>query len=139
MVSRKQSFRIESYSRNIYRLPLLCREVLPKQINEWIRVAFFQENGDHCQVTFGIRVNQVDDHIVVVAIHVLLARMMKMKLLQRVELLPHRQSAARRVIHLNGVTIIDDVERNGIVVELESRQLGLSGTPDIDGRLRFAT
>src|SRR5262249_2315374 len=86
---RKQVLCVDIYSRNIECLPLLCREILPDRPYQCIRIALRQENGYHSQMTFGIRVNQVGHHIIAVPIYLLLAWMVKMKLLQRVNLFPN--------------------------------------------------
>jgi hypothetical protein len=68
---------------------------------------------------FVIGMHQVCHHVVAFAADLLFAGMMEMKLLQGLYLVAHFQRAASRVVHANGMPLVDDVERNCVVVELE--------------------
>jgi hypothetical protein len=52
--------------------------------------------------------------------------------------LPTGEGAARRVIDHDGVAIVDDAERNGLVIKFELRKVGELGVADIYGRLVVA-
>jgi hypothetical protein len=69
-------------------------------------------------VTVRILVNEVGFKWVGYSIDVF-AGMVKVKLLQGVGVVSHDESAARCVIDHDGVAVVDDAERYGIVVKLK--------------------
>src|SRR5947209_7639450 len=79
------------------------------------------------------------DHVISLAIYPLFARMVKVNLLQLVPLLTHSQEAARSVIHLHAVPVVDDLQRSWLVVEREGRpMMRFLRMSDIDRRLAVA-
>jgi hypothetical protein len=60
---------------------------------------------------------------------------MKMKLSKRVFLFAHENEASGSVIHLDSVAVIDDMQRRGFVVEVDSGQGCLPRNANINGRL----
>ena len=58
--------------------------------------------------------------------------MVKMKLLQSVDFLPDRERAPGSIIDLYGMPIVNDVQRDGVVIEFERRQVRLSSTLNVD-------
>ncbi len=61
-----------------------------------------------------------------------------MKLLESVDFVADGQRAARRIVHHNRVTIVDDTERHISVTKLQRRKIGLGGVGNINGRLNMA-
>jgi hypothetical protein len=46
--------------------------------------------------------------------------------------------APGRVVHLDRVAVVDQLQRRGLVVELDRRQVGRLGAADVDRRLHLA-
>jgi hypothetical protein len=67
----------------------------------------------------------MNHHVEALSIDKLLARMVKMELRELVAMIADGDKASRRIVHHNGVTVIDDGERRSTVVELDRRQVGL--------------
>ena len=61
-----------------------------------------------------------------------------MKLLERIGLVADGQSAAWRVVDHDGVAIVDDAERDGLVIHFKLRKVGKLGVVNVDGRLVVA-
>jgi len=57
-------------------------------------------------------------------------------LLEAVGRVANPEATARSIGHLDGMSVVDDVERNGVVVKGQSGQVGLFRTADVDRRLR---
>jgi hypothetical protein len=55
-----------------------------------------------------------------------------MKLLQGVDFSPDRERAPGSIIDLYGMPIVNDVQRDGVLIEFERRQVRLSSTLDVD-------
>ena len=85
------------------------------------------------QVAFLVRMYQMQFHFVAFAVDRLFAWSMKVKLLECIFMSAHRDRTPWSVIDHDSVTVIDDVKRGRIVVELDRRQVGLFGRPDVDG------
>jgi hypothetical protein len=64
-----------------------------------------------------------------------LAYVMKMELDELIGFALDRYAAAGRVIHLDCVSVIDHLERGGMISELNRRQLLLLGVNNVDGGL----
>src|SRR5215469_9550877 len=86
-------------------------------------------------MTVRVGMDQVRHHIVALTVDVLLAWMMKMELLEYVRFVADRERATGGVVDLNGVSVVDDVERNRLVIEFQRRQVRFLGVLDVDGRL----
>src|SRR5215831_7810819 len=86
-------------------------------------------------MTVSVGMDQVRHHIEALAVDVLLAWMMKMELLEYVRFVADRERATRGVVDLNGVSVVDDVERNRLVIEFQRRQVRFLAILDVDGRL----
>src|SRR5215469_4380590 len=86
-------------------------------------------------MTVSVGMDQVRHHIEALAVDVLLAWMMKMELLEYVRFVADRERATWGVVDLNGVSVVDDVERNRLVIEFQRRQVRFLGVLDVDGRL----
>jgi len=84
-------------------------------------------------VTIRIGVYQVSHKLVAFTVDMLLAGMMEVELFQSVGLVANRECAAGCVIDLYGVAIVDDVQRYGVVIELERWKVRLLGALDVDG------
>jgi hypothetical protein len=77
--------------------------------------------------------DKVRDHVEALPVDVFLARVVEMKLLERIGLVADYKRAAWRVIDHYGVAIVDDAERDRLVIEFELRKVGELGVADCDG------
>jgi hypothetical protein len=73
-------------------------------------LALLEEYTDHAERTFGGLVNEMHFHRILFAAHGVLARRMEMQLQQLVRLVARRHGAAVSVVHLNGVTVIENLQ-----------------------------
>src|SRR5215469_12189022 len=64
--------------------------------------------------------------------------MMEMKLNQLVGFIAYRYAAAGRVVHLNRMSVIDDLQWRRMIGECNGWQRLFFGMKDVEGRLRFA-
>src|SRR5208283_5787712 len=78
-------------------LPLLCREIFPKVVEEWIRRTLGEQDRNYGEVAPGIGMHQVSYQIILLAIDVFLGGMVKVKLLQRVSDAVDAQGAPARI------------------------------------------
>jgi len=76
-------------------------------------------------------VDQVSNHVEPLAVDVLLAWMVEVKLFEGINLVANCQSAAWRVIDHDGVAIVDDTERDRIVIELELGKIRKFGVGNV--------
>src|ERR1700740_2769044 len=75
------------------------------------------------------------DHVIALAVDRLLAGPMKVELFERILLPAHRHKAPCGVSDRHGVTVVDDMQRRRLVIELDWQQVGLLGIVDVDGGL----
>src|SRR6185369_9161306 len=87
-----------------------------------------------------IPVHEVSHHVEAPAVDPLLARLVEVKLHELVPLAFHGDRAARSVIHLDRVAVVDDLQRRRLVVENDGRKVALlcDCVLDVDRRLRLA-
>src|ERR1700756_2953408 len=78
-------------------------------------------------------------HVEALAVDLLLAGPMKVKLLKHILLSPHCNGAAGGVIDHDGVAVINDLERRGLVIELNQRQVCSLRIANVDGRLMMTS
>src|SRR5215469_519705 len=64
--------------------------------------------------------------------------MMEMELNELVRFIAYRYAAAGRIVHLNRMPVIDDLQRRRVIGECNGWQRLLFGMKDVDGRLRLA-
>lgn len=69
---------------------------------------------------------------------VLFAGMMEMKLFKGIGVVTYCQCAARSVIDHDGVAVVNDAQRDGLVIELQFRKVGEHRVPDVDWGLVMA-
>src|SRR4029078_11009291 len=86
----------------------------------------------------GAGVHEVRDHRETLAVDALFARMVGGKLLGLIPGAADGDAAAGRVVDLNRVTVVDDVQRRGLIGELNRRKIGRLRRSDVDRRLRMA-
>jgi hypothetical protein len=121
---------------------LLWRNVVPKRVQKRVCCASLEQDRDDGTVAASVGVDQVSNHVEPLAVNVLLARMVEVKLFEGINLVANCQCAAWRVIDHDGVAIVDDAERDRIVIELELGKIRKIGVGNVDGRLlmsHFAT
>src|SRR6478672_6610358 len=82
-----------------------------------------------------VLVHEMRHHVVRVPVDPLFTRMVEMELDELVLLLVQGDEAAGCVVDLNRVAVVDELERNGMIVEAELRQVGAFGIANVDGRL----
>jgi hypothetical protein len=83
-------------------------------------------------------VDKVRNHVEAIAIYVLLTGMVKMKLLQTIGLVADCECAARSVIDHDGVAVVNDAQRDALVIELQLRKVGEHRVPNVDWGLVMA-
>ena len=103
-----------------------------------IGAALVEQHRDHRELAVGALVHQVGDHGVRLAVDLLFARLVEVELHELVARPADVDRAARRVVHLDRVAVVDHLERRGLVVELDRRQVRRLGAADVDGRLDLA-
>src|SRR5678815_4797560 len=83
---------------------------------------------------------EVRNHVVALAVDLFLTRLVKVKLHQLVLLVTDGDGAARLVVDLNGMPVIDDLELRRLVAEFDARKIRFLHTlvTDIDRRLGSA-
>jgi hypothetical protein len=86
----------------------------------------------------GIHVDEVEFHVVLLAIDFVFADMVEMELDQRQRCSVDGDAAAGLVVDLDGVAIVDDLQRRKFVIKLYGSQLGRLSADDIDGGLALA-
>src|SRR5215475_7924311 len=76
-------------------------------------------------------------HVVAFAVELLLAGFVKMKLQELILLASDGDKAPGCVVDLDGVTVVDDLERRGLVIKVNGRKVRLLRdlVTDIDRRL----
>src|SRR5260370_10778992 len=79
--------------------------------------------------------DDVCDHVIPLPLDLLLAGMVEVKLDDLIFLPCYRNLASRRVVDLNGVAVVDDLQGRCLVVEFDRRQLSFFSAPDVDRRL----
>src|SRR5262245_64985293 len=82
--------------------------------------------------------HEMRDHRVSLAVDLLLARMMEVKLLQLVACSADGDRTAGRVVDLDRMSVVDDMQRRGAVCEIYLRQVCRFRSPNVDGRLMLA-
>src|SRR4029077_710172 len=97
--------------------------------------ALSQQNGNDGKVAVLIGVHKMGHHVVTFAVDLFLARMVEVKLFQLVLLVTNADKAARGVVDLDGMAVVDDMERRRFVVELNRGQISFLRLADIDWRL----
>src|SRR6201982_2879469 len=81
----------------------------------------------------------MDRHGVSLTIDLLLARPVKVKLLERICLPANRYGTPWIVIDHNRMSVIDDVQPRSLVLEVDRRQVGLMWITDVFGGLVMPT
>ena len=79
--------------------------------------------------------NEVYYHVKALAVDLLFAGPVKVELLERVFLVANQNKAARAVVDHDRVTVIDDVQRRRLVVEMDRRQGSFLRIADVNGGL----
>jgi hypothetical protein len=85
-------------------------------------------------------VHEVGHHIGALAVDLFFAGLVEVKLNELVAFALHRYETTRRIVDLDSVPIVDDLERRRLVLERDGGQSALLGdaVADVDGRLQFA-
>src|SRR6185437_16572100 len=96
--------------------PFLSRNVVPERADQPIRISLREQHGYHCEVAVRITMYQVSDHVVAFSVHPLLRRLVKVKLDELVSPTTDDDKAARLVIDLNRVAVVDDLQSCGLVM-----------------------
>jgi len=63
------------------------------------------------------------DSFAIDPVYLLFTGMMKVKLLQTVSLVADAERASRSEIHLNGMAVVDDIQRRRLVIDLQDGQI----------------
>src|SRR5262245_37849056 len=110
-----------------YALGSLClRQVGPQRLDTRILlVSAREQHSDYRKAPARITMYQVRDHVVALAVHFLFTRPVKVKLLELVLLAADADEAARLVVDLDGVAVVDDLEFRGLVMKFKTRKVGL--------------
>ena len=119
-------------------LLLFLRQVLPDRADRRACAALVEQHRDHGELAVAALVHQVGDHGVRLAVDLLFARLVEVELHELVARPADVDPAARRVVHLDRVAVVDQLERRGLVVELDRRQVRRLGAADVDRRLDLA-
>ena len=120
---------------------LISRNATPYPAEERIGGTLGDKHGDDRQMSCRIAMHEMHRHFVALAVDCFFARSMKMELSQRVAVASDFESAPARNLHLDGVTIVDDLGTCRGVGESERRQTVGTGLRafDIDRRLQLAS
>ena len=84
---------------------------------------------------FAVLVHEMNHHVIWLPVDFLFARVVEMKLAKLIALSAGQYHAAPGIINLDGVAVVDDLERRRSVIEFDRRQRLLSGIANVDGRL----
>lgn len=112
--------------------------ILPEGVERGVRGTRLKEHSNDDQVAFGIHVNEMSDERKALTLDFLLGGMVKVKLFERIDIAADGESAADGIIDLNGMAIVDDVERHALVIDFQDGEPGRPGILDVDRRLRAA-
>ena len=116
----------------------ICGEIVPQRLNRGIFFSFLYEQADYREISGGIFVDEMDDHVVLMAADFFFAGMMEMELDESVLLAADGDAVAGIEIDLDRVAVVDDFQGRGLVIELDRGEIGFFGAFDIDGRLALA-
>ncbi len=83
-------------------------------------------------MTFRVVMYEVRGHIGGVTINLFFAGMMEMNLLQRIDFVTDREPAAGRIVDLDGVAVVDDIQRHSLVIKLQGGKVRGRSALDID-------
>ena len=115
------------------------RDVIPKLADERIWVAALDEDGDDGGAPRGgVDVNEVEFHIVFLAVDFGFTRVMEMKLDERQRDAVDGDAAAGRVLDLDGMAVVEDFQRRELVIEMDGSEIGRLRVHDIERRLMLA-
>src|ERR1700735_3212574 len=85
-----------------------------------------------------MHVNQMEHHLGFLAIYFFLARMMKMKLHERILLAVHGNAASCLILNEDGMAVVDDCHRRELVIKFDCLQIRRCRSLDVDGRLALS-
>ena len=94
-----------------------------------------EEHNDSQQLTTRTLVQDMRGHGELLSGNTVSSRRVKVKLLQRVVLLPDRELTCILETHAHGMAIVGQFQRLGMVVKNQFGHLLLFAVPDINGRL----
>ena len=97
-------------------------KVLPQRGDQRVLASLLERNGDDCELSFRILVDEVGHHVEALPIERLFRGMVEVELDELVTLATNRQEAARSVIHLNCMAVVHDVERRSPILKHKRRQ-----------------
>src|SRR5208282_98289 len=116
----------------------LLRKPAPQGFDRRVLGANLQKDGDGGIVPAGVRMNQMNHHLKVLAADGLFAGMVEVKLPQLIALASHGDKAARGVVHLHRMPVVDDAQGSGMVIELDGGQVGLFRIANVNRRLMLS-
>jgi len=129
---------IDADACHFLRLAFLLRQGIPQGLHQRILRAFAEQHRYHGQLAFRVFVHQVRHHRIAAAIDLFFARLVEVELQQVVALAVDRDAAAWGVVHLDGMAVVENLQRRRAVSEFQRRQLRLAGLADVDWRLVVA-
>jgi hypothetical protein len=137
----QQTGGIYRISGNLHFFAFSHGHMFPKLLNGGVRAATLEKNCHRGHFPVAGRMHQVNDHIVGLAVDVLLAGTVKVELRQLVALIAHNQEIAisRRVIDSHRrMAVVDNSQRTAFVFESYGEQSDFVRASDVDGRLLLA-
>ncbi len=140
VIRRQQVLGVDGDGRNVGVLVLFLGDVRPNGGDFGIVGALVEEDSDPRSIAGVIAVHQMYFERVGFPVDVAFTRMMKVELLQRVDMIADVEGAAGGIVDHDRVAVIDDTERGILIVELQGRQVGGLGILglDVDRRLVLA-
>src|SRR5262249_38694339 len=90
------------------------------------------------QMPIAVLVHDVRNHVIPLTLNFFFAGMMKVELNHLIRMPADRYLAARSVVRLNAVAVVNDLQRRGPVVELERWQRRFLSALNVDRRLFFS-
>src|SRR5262245_42792375 len=111
----------------------------PQRANQRTGPPGFEQHGHYGELPPTIPMDQMRDHVVPLAVDLLLRWLVEVKLHELVSSTTDRDEAPGCIVDLDGVAVIHDPERDRLVSETDWREVCLvrDAVLEIDGRLCF--
>ncbi len=98
-------------------------DMAPDVSNQGVLIAALQQDGDGHDASIRMHVNQMKNHVEFLTIYFFLARMMKMKLYERILLAVHGNAASRFILNKDRMAVVDDFHRRELVIKFDRLQI----------------
>src|ERR1700689_650901 len=139
LIGGQQVGSVDDHLFQFYFFSCFARNVAPQVAQHGVFGAALDEDGDHGGAAGrSVHVDEMQLHVVLLAVDFVFADMVKMELHQRQRGSVDGDAAARVGVDLDGVAVVDYFERRKFVVEMDGSQFRSLRADDINGGLALA-